>query len=510
MCECASPQTNKRKRPCCASSSFLHWSPLMASSNIHWDHPDKGARDIWKRTNKRVRFRCAAAGHTFYRRGISLKPTRPIECPACNTLAAKYPTIASQWHPTRNGDLTAEDVSWGSHKRIWWRCSNTCSPSCSHEWATAINNRTTGGTGCPHCTTSGFKRILPCCKAKSLLGDEQLMRDWDTTRNTGIDPRALHQGSDVKVWWKCSTCSGKWRTPVEWRTGKKAHGCIYCTHQSKIPFCIEDSVAGHKNLTRLWHPTKNLPTLAREVYAGSTSRKYWWLCSQACASAACCHEWESEAANVRQVVCPFCTGRVVCCPRKSLIHDERFELASWAEPRLDPVNFSAGSQKRITWRCVKNTTHPTWRTTISNRVRRGTSCPLCSSSKYEQRAFQILSLMIENEEKTSTTLLRLKHQFRIPGGTRYWRNDQRVDFMVLSSDHKPLVAVEIHGIQHYIPVSFGSSTTTPEEMLLSNQTRDNRKKAHLDQVGIPLVVLKYSDDDTVWQRAVKPYLGKKK
>jgi hypothetical protein len=53
-------------------------------------------------------------------------------CPACstigkavnekNSLAAKFPEIASTWHPTLNGDLTPQGVRSGSKKVVYWHC----------------------------------------------------------------------------------------------------------------------------------------------------------------------------------------------------------------------------------------------------------------------------------------------------------------------------------------------------------------------------------------------------
>ena len=40
--------------------------------------------------------------------------------PGFNDLQTKYPEIAMQWHPTKNGDLTPDRVLAGSHSRAWW------------------------------------------------------------------------------------------------------------------------------------------------------------------------------------------------------------------------------------------------------------------------------------------------------------------------------------------------------------------------------------------------------
>lgn len=81
-------------------------------------------------------------------------------CPACgrraslkarttpkpgNSLADRHPTIAAEWHPTRNGDLIPEAVAPASHKTVWWLC-----PMCENGYEAVVAGRTTRGTGCPN------------------------------------------------------------------------------------------------------------------------------------------------------------------------------------------------------------------------------------------------------------------------------------------------------------------------------------------------------------------------
>jgi len=73
-------------------------------------------------------------------------------CPYClgrraskdDNLAIRFPGLAAQWHPTRNGNLKASDVTPGSAKKVWWLCEN------NHEWQAIIKNRTRW-PGCSQC-----------------------------------------------------------------------------------------------------------------------------------------------------------------------------------------------------------------------------------------------------------------------------------------------------------------------------------------------------------------------
>ena len=70
-----------------------------------------------------------------------------------NNFATKYPDLAMEWHPAKNADLTANDVSVRSNKKVWWKCS-----FCGNEWPSTVNHRTAGG-GCPKCAGKKTKTI---------------------------------------------------------------------------------------------------------------------------------------------------------------------------------------------------------------------------------------------------------------------------------------------------------------------------------------------------------------
>lgn len=121
--------------------------------------------------NKKVHWKCEK-GHKWTTTVIhrtSEKGKGPTGCPRCaaitknkirtqeaaknNNLAENYPHLAEQWHPTKNGDLKASDVSCQCNKRVWWKCD-----TCGNEWQTTVNHRTRdakSGFGCPRCAKTG-------------------------------------------------------------------------------------------------------------------------------------------------------------------------------------------------------------------------------------------------------------------------------------------------------------------------------------------------------------------
>ena len=68
------------------------------------------------------------------------------------SLADKFPDLAKEWHPTKNRELTPNDVTAGSRKRVWWICSQ------KHEWITGVTRRAIQGSGCPKCYRERLKK----------------------------------------------------------------------------------------------------------------------------------------------------------------------------------------------------------------------------------------------------------------------------------------------------------------------------------------------------------------
>ena len=114
-------------------------------------------------------------------------------CPFCagkrisdtNRLSRRYPELAAEWHPTKNGDLTADGVTFGSNKKVWWRCSR------DHEWEAVVSSRTGQGVGCSQCTSQGRSgvEIYLACELKAVFHDID-------PRDT---PRVASHNVDIKI-----------------------------------------------------------------------------------------------------------------------------------------------------------------------------------------------------------------------------------------------------------------------------------------------------------------------
>ena len=200
-------------------------------------------------SERRVFWRCAGCGHEW-----SQSPkarTHGRGCPACGkrrsiaatikrnrapaaperSLAALYPQLLAEWHPTRNTGLDPAAVAAGSERRVWWRCA-----ACGHEWLTAIGERTRPrrAHGCPACARrrQGARPAYTAPREQSLAAlYPQLLAEWHPTRNAELDPFALRPGSGRRVWWRCAGCGHEWQAaPVDRRHSPRGL-CRGCAHR---------------------------------------------------------------------------------------------------------------------------------------------------------------------------------------------------------------------------------------------------------------------------------------
>lgn len=157
--------------------SLLKLRPDVAAQ---W-HPTKNKvltpRDVKINSNKKVWWLCEKCGESWLSQ-ISNRTRQKGGCPYClgklvcnsNCLATLFPDIAKEWHPTKNGSLTPNDVTCGRGKKVWWVCSK-----CGNEWYSTINHRTSG-TCCPLCSKSNTSKISKnwldeigiCCREKKI------------------------------------------------------------------------------------------------------------------------------------------------------------------------------------------------------------------------------------------------------------------------------------------------------------------------------------------------------
>lgn len=320
----------------------------------------------------------AECGHTWNAQ-INVR-TRGNGCPYCagqkvlkgfNDLKTVYPDIAAQWHPTLNGSLTPEDVTFGSNRRVYWLCAE-----CKQEWKTRISMRTCNNRACPYCA-----HILPINGTNDLATSfPDLIKDWDFAKNKGIDPSQLLPYSNKQVWWKCHECGYEFRSYISNRT--KGTSCPKCSERILI-IGKNDLETLYSDIAKEWDYNKNdiLPSM---VLAHSNI-KYHWVCSLG-------HSWKASP-NTRTSGrgCPVCSGNKVLEGFNDLYTTHPDVAAEWhptLNGNLKPTQVSKGRKHKVWFLCpvCKNG----YEAYVYNKINGYAKCPFCSQRK--TRAKYIIQL----------------------------------------------------------------------------------------------------------------------
>jgi hypothetical protein len=273
-------------------ASLLRNNPELAKE---W-HPTKNgsltSADLTLGSNKKVWWICSK-GHEWQAR-VTDRNYSKTGCPYCsgyrvcidNCLYTLNPTLAREWHPTKNGHLTPKDVTPGSTKKVWWTCSE------GHTWEAVVSYRNRG-TGCPYCAgrAVGSDNCLEAINPK-------LTKQWHPLKNENLTPKEVSPNSDRKAWWVCGI-GHEWEATISNRN--RGRGCPYCAGRA----IGEDNSLHTVNpsLAAEWHPAKNGRLTPRDVTPGS-SKRVWWQCRKG-------HAWEAyiHSRNRGYGRCPYCKSR---------------------------------------------------------------------------------------------------------------------------------------------------------------------------------------------------------
>ncbi|PET72766.1 hypothetical protein CN533_05010 [Priestia megaterium] len=255
------------------------WHPSMNQKLLPRDVAPKSGKKAWWRCNK---------GHAYHM-VIADRTSQGSGCPYClgkkvdktNNLYITHPHIAKEWHPNKNGDLTAKDVTKGKRLKVWWQ------GKCGHEWDAYIYSRTGSDSGCPYCSGRLTER-----KYSIAYMNPTLAKQWHPIKNNGITPEEVLPGSGKSIWWMCEQ-GHEWEAVV---SSRKKSGCPYC---SGLYASEEKNLETTRPyISKFWHPTKN-GMLAPKNVTPYSGKKVWWKCLNG-------HEWQSKISQRTTANCPTC------------------------------------------------------------------------------------------------------------------------------------------------------------------------------------------------------------
>ena len=266
--------------------------------------------------------------------------------------------LLNEWDKEKNEELTPQNVSFKSSKKVWWQCRE------GHEWQAVINNRT-NGTNCPYCArrrmAKGFNNLATVAP--------EIAAQWHPTKNGDLTPDIITAKSREKVWWQCVE-GHEWQAIVYNRTN--GTGCPYCAGQRVIKG-VNDLATIAPEIAAQWHPSKN-GDLTPDTITAKSEKKVWWQCKEG-------HEWQAVVSNrTNRKGCPYCAGRRVIKGVNDLATVAPEVAAQWHPSKngdLTPETTFPQSNIRVWWQCKEG--HE-WQAIVYNRTN-GAGCPYCAQIK---------------------------------------------------------------------------------------------------------------------------------
>ena len=274
--------------------------------------------------------------------------------PGVNDLASCNSSLASEWHPTKNGTLTPADICVSSGKKVWWKCKK------GHEWEATVNYRNRRPI-CPYCTN---RKILIGVNDLSTTHPE-IATQWHPTKNDPLKPSEVTASDNNQVWWTCDA-GHEWKARISARV--QGVSCPFCSGRKAIPG-FNDFGTRYPDLAAEWHPTKN-GSLVPSAFLPYSMKKVWWRCKKG-------HEWYATINTRSQGHgCPYCAGKKVIPGVNDLATRFPAIAAEFHPTKNAPLtvhDIMPNSMKKVWWRCKKG--HE-WQATPNTRQKSG--CPYCA------------------------------------------------------------------------------------------------------------------------------------
>lgn len=411
------------------STSLATLYPDIASSWHPTKNEDLTPFDVSPGSHKEVWWKCDKGDDHEWPSIVSNR-TKGSGCPVCvnqivvpsNSLATVKPNLAKEWHQTKNGSLTPNDITFGSNKNVWWQCNK----GHDHVWETSPSHRNQGN-GCPFCKNpSSGPELRIYCELKAIfsnvlhrtkidgfevdilipdlkIGIEYDGEFWhrnkekqDLKKNQAlakkiilirIRDKGLDQLTDNDILQPTRNVTVKtiklilerildlqkikskeiidnidnYLKDNKWINPNQFRKLRAARHH--IDF--KDSITFlFPEIAKEWHPTKNSP-LKPEYFLPGSNKKVWWKCEKGPD-----HEWEASIASR----CQSKTGCSICSNYKVVNSNCLATLypnliKEWDDEKngiLTPYDVTPVSYKEVWW---VNKNDESWEEKIRSRVK---------------------------------------------------------------------------------------------------------------------------------------------
>ncbi|MBQ9778121.1 MAG: zinc-ribbon domain-containing protein, partial [Clostridia bacterium] len=243
-----------------------------------------------------------------------LSRTQGQNCPVCagkrvikgvNDLFTTHPQFADEWLWEKNEQLSLSpySLSYGSTKKVWWRCSK-----CEYEWQASPNGRSK--SGCPYCVKK--KVVTGKNDLKTLF--PEIAKKWHPSLNS-LSVDAVAPFSNKKAWWICDKDPRHIFETAIYHVTLGEIICPVCANQQIITG-VNDLQTTHPALMKEWDwERNNVLKLYPDKISFGVTKKAYWVCEKG-------HKWQATVASragAQRCGCPECAkDRSSSFPEKAL------------------------------------------------------------------------------------------------------------------------------------------------------------------------------------------------
>ncbi len=285
-----------------------------------------------------------------YRKILSFLP-KPVEG---SSLLDLFPEVSAEWAFERNHPLLPNFFHPNSNKKVWWKCNS------NHLWEASIQNRAQRKSGCPICYKAAASEIVRQARFRIensiSVKRPDMAEEWLIESNGHFSPDTVTINSNLKIWWQCKFGHQPYLRRVTERNRTK--GCPYCFSENASTIYSSRFVKkfGSINEQLLAANLKlNSSDIDPRKISIKSKRNYEFVCSEG-------HTFSARPLKLFKVSpkCPKCSFISVRAQHPDLIED-------WADLDISPDEISAGSNRKIKWRCKNCEKY--FFSTISTRLR---------------------------------------------------------------------------------------------------------------------------------------------
>lgn len=321
----------------------------------------------------KVHWVCETYGHSYYKSIQDV--TKGGGCSVCsgfqvcvgfNDFESKFPDIAKEWHPTRNGDSKPTDFTYGSKYDAFWM------GSCGHEYQATINRRVSLGNGCPYC--SGQKILIGFNDLPTT--HPEIVKQWDYDHNNTL-PTEYTAGTNKKVYW-LGTCGHSFLNSVSEKirsaeTG--ADGCPYCAGK-QILKGFNDLESQYPLIAKEWSP-KNKKRADEVLFRSTLS--VLWTCPEG-------HEYKTgiRQRTLSNAGCRYCKGQLVIAGQNDFATLFPLLAQEWDVEKnadISMYGIPSTSPHVFWWKCLEDDSH-SYQASITSKTdkrSKNNGCAICDN-----------------------------------------------------------------------------------------------------------------------------------